>query len=231
MEGVLPAWRTSFPTPEVRIDGQKASSSNRIVVIGWTSVLSADRKRPFCAAVIIPRENSTRSRQPAAVSPTLGSSRNGGAWDARTVPGRDVSDCEPGSCRRRQGRSNPEWLHVRTEGGLWVAAVPLLMGSAVLLHGLAFFRLPTGYYGHSVNHGQLTTPFDVLTISSVFISETKISLGPFDPREFKNMTVKRLFFFSGVFATGLMLLASVTVLNAQQPEGEGISIGNDDIGG
>ena len=45
------------------------------------------------------------------------------------------------------------------------------------------------------------------------------------------MTVKRLFFFSGVFATGLMLLASVTVLNAQQPGGEGISIGNDDIGG
>src|SRR5499427_2917973 len=101
------------------------------------------------------------------------------------------------------------------------------MGSAVLLHGLAFFRLPTGYYGHSDDHGQLTTPFDVLTISSVFTSETKISLGPFDPREFKNMTVKRLFFFSGVFA----LLASVTVLNAQQSEGEGISIGNDDIGG
>ena len=45
------------------------------------------------------------------------------------------------------------------------------------------------------------------------------------------MTVKRRFFFSGVFATGLMLLASVPVLNAQQPEGEGISIGNDDIGG
>ena len=45
------------------------------------------------------------------------------------------------------------------------------------------------------------------------------------------MTVKRRFFFSGVFATGLMLLASVTVLNAQQSEGEGISIGNDDIGG
>src|SRR5215831_11231667 len=105
------------------------------------------------------------------------------------------------------------------------------MGSAVLLHGPAFFRLPTGYYGHSDNHGQLTTPFDVLTISSVFISETKISLGPFDPREFKNMTLKRRFFFSGVFATGLMLLASVTVLNAQQPEGAGISIGNDDIGG
>jgi hypothetical protein len=27
---------------------------------------------------------------------------------------------------------------------LWFAAVPLLMGSAVLLHSLAFFRLPTG---------------------------------------------------------------------------------------
>ena len=77
----------------------------------------------------------------------------------------------------------------------------------------------------------MTTPFDVLTISSVFISETKISVGPFDPRRFKNMAAKRLFFFWGVFATGLILLASVTVLNAQQPEGEGISIGNDDIGG
>ena len=71
----------------------------------------------------------------------------------------------------------------------------------------------------------------MLTISSVFISETEISLGPFDPREFKNMTVKRLFFFRGVFATGLILLASVTMLNAQQSDGEGISIGNDDIGG
>src|SRR6516225_10313992 len=69
------------------------------------------------------------------------------------------------------------------------------------------------------------------TLEIVSTSETKISLGPFDPRGFKNMTVKRLFFFSGVFATGLMLLASVTVLNAQQPGGEGISIGNDDIGG
>jgi len=91
MEGVLPAWRTSFPTPEVRIDGQKASSSNRIVVIRWTSVLSADRKRPFRAAVIIPRENSTRVRVNRPLCrPTLGCSRNGGAWDARAVPGRDV---------------------------------------------------------------------------------------------------------------------------------------------
>ena len=88
-----------------------------------------------------------------------------------------------------------------------------------------------GYCGHSDNHGQLTTPFDVLTISSVFIYDTKTSVGAFDPREFKTMTVKRPFFFWRVFATGLILLASVTMLNAQQSGREGISIGDDDIGG
>src|SRR5215469_7119407 len=217
-----------FLCPRSALTGRKQVRRTELWVIRWTSVLSADRKRPFRAAVIIPRENSTRVRVNRPLCRQLSDGRateEHGTQEPCLVA--MFSDCEAGSCGLRQGRSKTEWLHVRTEGGLWVAAVPLLMGSAVLLHGLAFFRLPTGYYGHSDDHGQLTTPFDVLTISSVFTSETKISLGPFDPREFKNMTVKRLFFFSGVFA----LLASVTVLNAQQPEGEGISIGNDDIGG
>jgi hypothetical protein len=47
MEEVLPAWRTSFPKPEVRIDGQKVSSWNEGVTTRWTSVLSADRMRPL----------------------------------------------------------------------------------------------------------------------------------------------------------------------------------------
>ena len=83
MEGVLPAWRTSFPTPEVRIDGHKASSSNRVVVIRWTSVLSADRMRPFCAAVSIPRENSTRVRVNRPLCRQLPDGRaTEVAWDA-----------------------------------------------------------------------------------------------------------------------------------------------------
>ena len=45
------------------------------------------------------------------------------------------------------------------------------------------------------------------------------------------MTVKRRLYFSRFFATGLILLASVAWLNAQQSTGEAISIANDDIGG
>ncbi len=53
MEEVLPAWRTSFPKPEVRIDGQKVSSWTQIVANRWTSVLSADRMRPLRSGDLI----------------------------------------------------------------------------------------------------------------------------------------------------------------------------------
>ena len=145
MEGVLPAWRTSFPTPEVRIDGQKASSSNRIVLIRWTSVLSADRMRPFCAAVSIPRENSTRVRvnRPLCRQLADGRQRRQHGTQGPCLVAM-FSDCDAGSCCLRQRRSKTEWLHVRTEGRSWVAAAPLLMGSDVLLHSVTFFRPPTG---------------------------------------------------------------------------------------
>jgi hypothetical protein len=45
------------------------------------------------------------------------------------------------------------------------------------------------------------------------------------------MTFKRLLYFWRVFATGLILLASIRRVNAQQPTGETISIGNNDIAG
>src|SRR5262249_42049029 len=145
MEGVLPAWRTSFPTPEVRIDGQKASSSNRIVAIRGTSVLSADRKRPSCAAVSIRRENSTRVRVNRPLCRQLSDGRAMEvAWDARTVPGRDVFRLRGwlvlSAAAAFQDRVAPR----KNEGRLWGAAAPLPMGSDVLLPSVAFFPLPTG---------------------------------------------------------------------------------------
>src|SRR6266853_1811529 len=57
--------------PEVRIDGQKVSSRKRIVAIRWTSVLSADRMRPWrCRDVSTRAEKSApRSHQPPPAQP------------------------------------------------------------------------------------------------------------------------------------------------------------------
>jgi hypothetical protein len=62
MEEVLPAWRTSFPSPKVRIDGQKVSSWNEVVMTRWTSVLSADRMRPLRASDLTMRLDNSAER-------------------------------------------------------------------------------------------------------------------------------------------------------------------------